>query len=120
MGKNEKPVSLSWDAFQQLGNPENAPDMPEEKPKEKKGHRANQQVRVHYEKKGRGGKEAVIIRGITDNPDVIKDICKKIKQKLGVGGAVKGKEIIIQGKQRDKIMPILQDMGYTGAKKAGG
>lgn len=120
MGKNDKGTSLSWDAFQSLGNPENAPEMPKEKVKKSKGHRANQTVRVHYEKKGRGGKEAVIIRGITDNPDVIKGICKTIKQKLGVGGAVKSKEIIIQGNHRDKIMEILAAEGYTGAKKAGG
>jgi len=117
MGKKE--TSLSWDAFQSLGNPENAPDIPEEKEKTDKSQ--FQSIRVHLEKKHRGGKPVSLIRGLEDLPvDELKALGKLLKSKCGVGGSVKNGEIIIQGQHRDKIIGILQDEGYKNIKKAGG
>lgn len=114
---NKIKKSLSWDDFQALGNPENAPELPEEKTNPK----FNIPIKAHYEKKGRGGKETVIIRGFDDNTDHdLEAICKTIKSKIGVGGSVKDNEIIIQGNQRDKIVDILKNLGFTQIKKAGG
>lgn len=114
-----KEVTLSWDDFKKMGNPENAPEVNEENDKDL-SYRKEMAVRLHYEKKGRGGKEAVVIRGLEEDVDVLKEICKKIKSEIGVGGSVKDGEIIIQGKQRDKMLVILREMGYTSVKKAGG
>jgi translation initiation factor 1 len=116
MGKEK---NLSWDDFVKLGNPDNAPDIKEEKI-EDLSYRKHVQVRLHYEKKGRGGKEAVIIRGLDEIPEVLKEICKKLKTKIGVGGSVKGNEIIMQGKQRDKMLMIIKDLGFTSVKNSGG
>lgn len=108
---------LNWDDFKALGNPENAdPDPIEEQPKSFKIP-----IKVHYEKKGRGGKEAVIIRGLNEDANHdLEAICKTLKSKIGVGGAAKDGEIILQGNHRDRIVAILQDMGFTNVKKAGG
>ncbi|HOY13794.1 MAG TPA: translation initiation factor [Saprospiraceae bacterium] len=114
---NKPNNSLNWDQFKALGNPENAPDEPVEVKKPKYG---NFQVRVHYEKKGRGGKEAIIIRGIEMPDSFLSEICKKIKSKIGVGGSAKDNEIILQGNQREKIMKILKDEGFVNVKPAGG
>ncbi len=115
---DNKKIVLSWDDFKSLGNPENAdPEPIEETPKSFKIP-----IKVHYEKKGRGGKEAVIIRGF-DVPNHNHDLdvlCKTLKSKLGIGGAVKDDEIILQGNHRDRIFQILIDMGFTNVKKAGG
>jgi translation initiation factor 1 len=109
--------TLNWDDFKALGNPENADPEPEE------GKKVSFKIpiKVHYEKKGRGGKEAVIIRGFEDDIQHDKDaICKNIKTKVGIGGAVKDGEIILQGNQRDRIIQVLETLGFTNIKKAGG
>ena len=114
---NKPKNTLNWDQFKSMGNPENVPDEIEEKVKPKYG---NFQVRVHYERKGRGGKEAIIIRGIEMPDSFLNEICKKIKSKIGVGGSAKDNEIILQGSQREKIMKILKEAGIVNVKPAGG
>lgn len=118
MGKKEE-KTLSWDAFQSLGNPDNAPEMPDDK------QGADQValdsiVRVHLEKKGRGGKTVCIIKGIDADQEYIKSLSKKLKSHCGVGGSVKNEEIIIQGDHRKKIMEILKTEGFKNVKPVGG
>lgn len=115
----DKQVNLSWDDFIKMGNPDNAPELPDEESPSKL-NRTAMDVKLHYEKKGRGGKEAVIIRGIDEPEDELKNICKELKTKLGVGGSSKGGEIIMQGNKRDKMIDILKKMGFTSVKKSGG
>lgn len=117
MGNNNKNI-LNWDQFQSMGNPENAPEEPKEE-KENKGL-GKFQVRVHYERKGRGGKEALIIRGIEMPDSYLAEVCKKIKSRLGVGGTAKDGEIILQGNQREKVVVILKELGFNGTKNGGG
>ncbi len=116
----KKESALSWDDFVKMGNPENAPAMPIDEVDDMHSKRKLMQVRLHYEKKGRGGKEAVIIRGIDENDDVLKGICKEMKTKLGVGGSSKEGEIIMQGNKREKMLEILKKLGYSGSKNSGG
>ena len=115
----KKPVNLSWDSFQKMGNPENAPEMPEEKQKPKNHFIAKSTIRIHLEKKGRGGKPVSIIKGLEMTNTMMKDIEKKLKSLCGVGGTQKDGEIIIQGDKRDKIIEYLKSQGATNIKKAG-
>ena len=78
-----------------------------------------QAVRVGIERKGRGGKTVSLVSGVMGAPAEVEKLCKQLKNSLGTGGAVKGQIIEIQGDQRDKIVAILQGLGYQ-AKKAGG
>lgn len=80
---------------------------------------SEQNLEAHFEKKGRGGKTAVVIKGFVGTEEDLKDLAKKLKNKLGTGGSVKEGEIIIQGNLRDKAMDILSDLGYK-VKRVGG
>ena len=50
---------------------------------------------------------------------MLKQISKKIKTTLGIGGSEKNGIIIIQGDNRDKIIKMLTEMGYK-TKRVGG
>ena len=76
-------------------------------------------VRLRRETKGRGGKAVTIVSGVPLAPDALKALAKTLKQKCGVGGAVKNTEIEIQGDQRAVLKPTLEKLGYT-VKLAGG
>lgn len=72
-----------------------------------------------FEKKGRNGKPVSLIEGFEGTDEDLKNLSKKIKTTLGIGGSEKDGIIIIQGDNRDKIMKILQDLGYK-TKRVGG
>ncbi len=119
MADKPKPIQISWEDLQKMGNPENAPE-PESESTPDKSH-LKWPVKVHYERKGRGGREAIIIKGLESLPDEeLEDYCKKIKSRLSVGGAAKEGEIIIQGNQREKVVALLLEWGFKNVKKAGG
>lgn len=119
MDKKKNPKSISWADFQSLGNPENAPDIPEKTEAAKTYDLESFKVRVYLERKQRGGKTASIIKGILEPEDNLIALSRKLKSKLGVGGSVKNNEIIIQGDQRKKIVQVLITMGYKNTKNAG-
>ncbi len=76
-------------------------------------------VRLHRETKGRGGKAVSIVRGVPLAGAELKALAKALKQKAGVGGAVKDGNIEIQGDQRALLQPELEKRGFT-VKLAGG
>ena len=88
-------------------------EMPEEKFEQKES------LICKFEKKGRNGKPVTLIEGFEGTDEELKQISKKIKTTLGIGGSEKDGIIVIQGDNRDKIMKILNDMGYK-TKRVGG
>lgn len=76
-------------------------------------------VRLHRETKGRGGKAVTVVRGLPLDAAELKDLARTLKQKCGVGGAVKDADIEIQGDQRSVIKAELEKIGYR-VKLAGG
>ena len=79
----------------------------------------SQHLEAHLEKKGRGGKTAVIIKGFVGSDDDLKGLAKDLKSHCATGGAVKDGEIIIQGDLRDKVINFLVSKGHK-VKRVGG
>lgn len=77
-----------------------------------------QNLRIWLEKRP-GNKVVSIIKNYVGTQSDLKELERQIKRKCGVGGSVKGNDIIIQTKDRNKILDILKDLGYS-AKLSGG
>lgn len=76
-------------------------------------------VRLKKESKGRGGKGVTLITGLPLNESELKSLAKELKQLCGTGGTIRDGIIEIQGEQREKLKPALENKGYT-VKIAGG
>ncbi|QSP94669.1 translation initiation factor Sui1 [Marinobacter salinisoli] len=76
-------------------------------------------VRVSRETKGRKGKGVTLVTGIPMDDKELKAYAKVLKAKCGTGGTVKDGVVEIQGDQRDILVPLLQQKGWT-VKRSGG
>jgi len=76
-------------------------------------------ARIRRETKGRGGKAVTVIDGLPLELNALKALAKQLKQRCGVGGAVKDSTIEIQGDQREICKVYLESQGYT-CKLSGG
>jgi len=76
-------------------------------------------VRISLDTKGRKGKGVTLIKGILLAPSDLKKLAKDLKQKCGVGGAVKNECIEIQGDQRDLLINLLEQKKFK-VKRSGG
>ena len=81
---------------------------------------ADKQVLRIWLERGRGGKEATVIKGFTGPDDKLEALAKLLKNKCAAGGNAKDGVIIIQGDHRDKVLKLLTEQGYKNVKKAGG
>lgn len=75
-----------------------------------------QKLRVSIERHHRGGKTATLVKGFVGSDDDLVDLAKQLKTRCGTGGSAKDGEIIIQGELKEKIVALLQQMGYKNTK----
>ncbi|MBX3242494.1 MAG: translation initiation factor [Chitinophagaceae bacterium] len=112
MAKKQKPDSRGYvystdPDFLKYEEPEETATLPPEK----------QLLKIILETKHRAGKAVTIVYGFEGRSGDLEELGKKIKTHCGTGGAVKDKEIIIQGDHRDKVLQWLLKKGYAKAKK---
>jgi translation initiation factor 1 len=74
-------------------------------------------VRLHRDRKGRGGKTVTVITGLPAGQ--LDTLVRELKRLCGTGGTVRGDTLEIQGDHRDRLLPALQARGFT-VKIAGG
>jgi len=82
------------------------------------GSPAGRGVRIRREVKGRGGKTVCVIDALPLDDAGLKSLLKRLKSRLGAGGAVKNGRLEIQGDHREKLLQLLEKEGYR-AKLAG-
>jgi translation initiation factor 1 len=118
MSKNKGSKKLNgFDGLVYSTNPDFEPEqyeIPEERIEA-----SRQDLRVQLDKKNRGGKAVTLITGFIGSDADAEALGKRLKQKCGVGGSVKDKEIMIQGDFREKVLQMLLAEGFK-AKKSGG
>jgi translation initiation factor 1 len=79
--------------------------------------RADGIVRLHRDKKGRGGKTVTVITGLPAGQ--LDALARELKRLCGTGGTVRGDTLEIQGDHRDRLAPALEARGFK-VKIAGG
>lgn len=85
--------------------------LPKEKLQETSSS-SGQAVQVYLDSKRRRGKVVTVIAGIQHNPQVIEELAKTLKTLCGAGGTVEGRDILIQGDQRERVVAKLKAMDY--------
>lgn len=69
-------------------------------------------LNVMLDKRNRKGKKVTIITDWTCDDDALKEVAAMLKRLCGVGGSVRGGEILIQGDFRDKVLGLLKQQGF--------
>ena len=77
---------------------------------------AKQRLILGIDRRNRGGKQVTLVSGFVGKAEDLKELGRVLKTKLGVGGSAKDGEITIQGDFRDKVVSILQQMGYVAKR----
>jgi len=73
--------------------------------------KSEQHIKV-YTQTRRYGKKITLVEGFDKHVD-IKDVGKKLKEKLACGGTSKNGIIELQGDHKKKVKPLLVEMGYS-------
>jgi predicted translation initiation factor SUI1 len=90
-----------------------------ERPVEKVPAKKALTVKVGRETAGRRGKGVTTVFDVSLGEAGLKELATILKQRCGTGGTVKDGRIEIQGDQRERLIAVLEEMGYR-VKRAGG
>ena len=75
-----------------------------------------QKLIVKIDRKGRAGKQVTLVQGFIGTEEDLSALGRALKVKCGVGGTAKDGEITIQGDFRDRIVALLNEMGYKAKR----
>lgn len=69
-------------------------------------------LKILTDRKARKGKTATIVEGFLCNDEILKEIAKELKCKIGTGGSARSGEILLQGDWKSKVAEELTKKGY--------
>lgn len=75
-----------------------------------------QRLIVRIDRRQRAGKQVTLVGGFVGKSDDLAALAKTLKTRCGVGGTAKDGEITVQGDLRDKVVALLQSMGYNAKR----
>ncbi len=99
--------------------PDHKPEQSEEKPADEKPDLWIQDAPILCKYEKRKGKPVTLLEGYTGANEDFKKLTGILKNTLQVGGSYKNEVILIQGNNRDRIMQLLNDLGFS-TKRVGG
>lgn len=94
----------------QVDDAENQETIIQEAPAKPQASAKKQTLYIRYEK--RNGKPATIVSEFQGSDSELKDLAKRLKSTLGIGGSAKDDEILLQGDVRAKVSDVLRKEGY--------
>lgn len=71
-----------------------------------------QRIRVKLEKR-KFGKMITVVEGIKEKEIDLKELTKKLKERLACGGTLKGNTIELQGSHVERVKRELEKMGFA-------
>ena len=77
---------------------------------------SKQNLIVAIDRRARAGKQVTLVKGFVGSESDLATLGKTLKVKCGVGGTAKDGEITLQGDLRDKVVALLQSMGYRAKR----
>lgn len=77
---------------------------------------SRQRLIVRIDRRQRAGKQVTLVEGFKGRQEDLAALAKTLKTRCGVGGTAKDGEITIQGDLRDKVVSLLQSMGYNAKR----
>lgn len=63
---------------------------------------------IRLEKKGRAGKEVTVIEQLDLSPGKLSEWLRDLKQRLGCGGAIEERALVLQGNQCERVRAYLE------------
>lgn len=76
-------------------------------------------VKIGRETAGRRGKGVTTVSDVPLDESGLRELAATLKQRCGTGGTVKDGQIEIQGDQRERLVAVLEGLGYL-VKRVGG
>lgn len=108
-------AALSFNAFASLAALDtSALPVGKELPMESKKppEPGREQLVLRREKKDRGGKTVVVISGWKCSAPELEEVVRGLRKKLGCGGTVEEREIVLQGDRPAEVATVLRALGH--------